>query len=126
MKVPNAPSGVHPGHLRHARPPGRPHRPRRQLPAAVLAGLLHLVPAIAVRWMHEAGEDWSRHAAELVRERAFTTPDECPRRRHTAPLGVIRTPPVTSNQLNFPARHTQAIRPRALVIPGNRCTCRRR
>jgi hypothetical protein len=40
-----------------------------QLPAAVLADLLHLAPTTAVRWMRQAGGDWSRYAAELARTR---------------------------------------------------------
>jgi hypothetical protein len=40
-----------------------------KMPAAVLADLLHLTPGTAVRWMHEAGGDWSRYAASLARER---------------------------------------------------------
>jgi hypothetical protein len=38
------------------------------LPAAVLADLLNLSPSTAVRWMHEAGADWTRYAAELVQD----------------------------------------------------------
>ena len=38
-----------------------------QLPAAVLADLLHLAPTTAVRWMRQAGGDWSGYAAELAR-----------------------------------------------------------
>ena len=38
------------------------------LPAAVLADLLNLSPGTAVRWMHEAGADWTRYAAELVQD----------------------------------------------------------
>ena len=38
-----------------------------QLPAAVLADLLGLAPATAAKWMHQAGGDWSRYAAELAR-----------------------------------------------------------
>ncbi|HEY7224504.1 MAG TPA: hypothetical protein VH561_13075 [Micromonosporaceae bacterium] len=38
------------------------------LPAAVLADLLNLAPTTAVRWMHEAGADWSRYAAELLQD----------------------------------------------------------
>ncbi len=41
-----------------------------QLPAAVLADLLHIAPVTAVRWTHQAGGDWSRYAAELTQ----TTP----------------------------------------------------
>lgn len=37
-----------------------------QLPAAVLADLLNLAPTTAVRWVHDAGGDWSRYAAELL------------------------------------------------------------
>jgi hypothetical protein len=40
-----------------------------QLPAAILADLLHLAPTTAVRWMHQAGGDWSGYAAELARTR---------------------------------------------------------
>jgi hypothetical protein len=40
-----------------------------QLPAAVLADLLHLSPGTAVQWMHEAGADWTRYAAQLARDR---------------------------------------------------------
>ena len=40
-----------------------------QLPAAVLADLLNLHPTTAVRWMREAGGDWTRYAAELARTR---------------------------------------------------------
>jgi hypothetical protein len=40
-----------------------------QLPAAVLADLLHLAPGTAVRWMHEAGADWSGYAAQIARTR---------------------------------------------------------
>ena len=38
-----------------------------QLPAAVLADLLGLHPNTAARWMHQAGGDWTRYAAELAR-----------------------------------------------------------
>jgi hypothetical protein len=40
-----------------------------QLPAAVLAGTVGLQPGTAVRWMHDAGADWNRYAAELARTR---------------------------------------------------------
>lgn len=40
-----------------------------QMPAAVLADLLGLKPTTTVRWMHQAGADWNRYAAELARER---------------------------------------------------------
>jgi hypothetical protein len=40
-----------------------------QTPPAVLADLLHLAPTTAARWTHEAGGDWSRHAAEIARSR---------------------------------------------------------
>jgi hypothetical protein len=40
-----------------------------QLPAAVLADILGLQPGTAVRWMHEAGADWNRYAADLARTR---------------------------------------------------------
>jgi hypothetical protein len=38
-----------------------------QLPAAVLADLLNLHPTTAVRWVRDAGGDWSRYAADLAR-----------------------------------------------------------
>lgn len=37
-----------------------------QLPAAVLADLLHLTPGTAVRWVNNAGGDWSRYAAAIA------------------------------------------------------------
>lgn len=40
-----------------------------QLPAAVLADLLNITPDTAVRWMHQAGADWNRYAAEIARTR---------------------------------------------------------
>ena len=40
-----------------------------KMPAAVLADLLHLSPGTSVRWVHQAGGDWSRYTAELARER---------------------------------------------------------
>jgi hypothetical protein len=38
-----------------------------QLPAAVLADLLGLHQNTAAKWMHQAGGDWSRYAAQLAR-----------------------------------------------------------
>ena len=38
-----------------------------QLPAAVLADTLNLSPGTAVRWMHQAGADWNRYAADIAR-----------------------------------------------------------
>jgi hypothetical protein len=38
------------------------------LPAAVLADLLHISAGTAMRWMHETGADWTRYAADLVRD----------------------------------------------------------
>ena len=38
-----------------------------QLPAAVLADSLNLSPGTAVRWMHQAGADWNRYAADIAR-----------------------------------------------------------
>ena len=46
-----------------------------QLPAAVLADLLNITPDTAVRWMHQAGADWNRYAAEIARTR-ITSHDE--------------------------------------------------
>ena len=40
-----------------------------QLPAAVLADLLHLAPTTAVHWSHQAGADWSSYAAQIARTR---------------------------------------------------------
>jgi hypothetical protein len=39
------------------------------LPAAVMADLLNLAPTTAVRWMHQAGADWTRYAAALAQDR---------------------------------------------------------
>jgi integrase len=39
------------------------------LPAAVLADLVNLHPTTAAKWMHQAGGDWTRYAAELARTR---------------------------------------------------------
>jgi hypothetical protein len=44
-----------------------------QLPAAVLADLLGLAPTTAVKWMRQAGGDWSGYAAELARDRNHQT-----------------------------------------------------
>lgn len=38
-----------------------------RMPAAVLADALHLAPTTAVRWMRQAGGDWSGYAADLAR-----------------------------------------------------------
>jgi integrase len=38
-----------------------------QMPAAVLADLLRLSPGTAVRWMRQAGGDWTGYAADLAR-----------------------------------------------------------
>ena len=40
-----------------------------QLPAAVLADCLNPQPGTAVRWMHQAGADWNRYAADIARSR---------------------------------------------------------
>lgn len=44
-----------------------------QLPATVLADLLGLAPTTAVKWMRQAGGDWSGYAAELARARNHQT-----------------------------------------------------
>jgi hypothetical protein len=46
-----------------------------QLPAAVLADTLNLSPGTAVRWMHQAGADWNRYAADIARS-MITNPDQ--------------------------------------------------
>lgn len=38
-----------------------------QVPAAVFADLLNLATTTAVRWVRDAGGDWTRYAAELAR-----------------------------------------------------------
>ena len=43
-----------------------------KMPEAALADL-HLSPGTAVRWVHQAGGDRSRYAAELARERVHQT-----------------------------------------------------
>ena len=40
-----------------------------EVPAAVLAELLHLTPGTATRWTRDAAGDWSHYAAELARRR---------------------------------------------------------
>ena len=40
-----------------------------QLPPAVLADLLNITPGTAARWMHQAGGDWNRYAAQIARTR---------------------------------------------------------
>jgi hypothetical protein len=44
-----------------------------KLPAAVLADLLSISPGTAVNWVHQAGGDWSRYAAELARQNVHQT-----------------------------------------------------
>jgi hypothetical protein len=77
--------GLHPGRPLHPgglgqrlRRIGIPTMPGRraallhlaaQLPAAVLAELLHLQPTTAVRWVAAAGGDWSTYAAQVARDR---------------------------------------------------------
>lgn len=39
-----------------------------ELPAAVLADMLNLTPGTAVRWVNNAGGDWSRYAAALANQ----------------------------------------------------------
>lgn len=39
-----------------------------QLPAAVIAGLLGISPTTAVHWVHDAGGDWNRYAAQLTQD----------------------------------------------------------
>lgn len=46
-----------------------------EVPAAVLADLLHLTPGTATRWTRDAAGDWSRYAAELAND-AITNHDE--------------------------------------------------
>lgn len=40
-----------------------------QLPAAVLADIINLHPTTATKWMHQAGGDWTRYAADIARTR---------------------------------------------------------
>lgn len=42
-----------------------------EVPAAVLAELLHLTPGTATRWTRDAGGDWSRYAADLARRNDY-------------------------------------------------------
>ena len=39
-----------------------------QLPAAMLARLLNITPATAVRWAKAVGADWTSYAAQLIRD----------------------------------------------------------
>jgi len=77
--------GLHPGRPLH--PSGLGQRLRRlgiptmaarraalmqlagQIPAAVLAEILHLSPTTAVRWVAAAGGDWNTYAAQIARTR---------------------------------------------------------
>lgn len=77
--------GLHPGRPLHPsslgqrlRRLGVPTMPGRraalmhlasQLPAAVLAEILHLHPTTAVKWVATAGGDWNNYAAEISRQR---------------------------------------------------------
>ena len=47
-----------------------------QLPAAVLADSARHPPNTAVHWVHDAGGDWNRYAAQLT-QTAITNHDEC-------------------------------------------------
>jgi len=40
-----------------------------QIPAAVLADILHIHPTTAVHWVNAAGGDWSNYAAQVARNR---------------------------------------------------------
>jgi hypothetical protein len=42
-----------------------------EVPAAVLAELLHLTPGTATRWTRDAGADWTRYAADLARRNDY-------------------------------------------------------
>ena len=42
-----------------------------EVPAAVLAELLHLTPGTATRWTRDAKGDWSRYAADLARRNDY-------------------------------------------------------
>ncbi len=67
-----------------------------RMPAAVLADLLHLSPGTAVRWVHQAGGDWSRYAAELAPgTRSPDLTNASAAEAGPAPLDMIGTLPVT-------------------------------
>lgn len=42
-----------------------------EVPAAILAELLHLTPGTATRWTRDAAGDWSRYAADLARRNDY-------------------------------------------------------
>lgn len=44
-----------------------------QLPAAVLAEILHIHPTTAVHWVAAAGGDWNTYAAQISKERRSRT-----------------------------------------------------
>ncbi len=46
------------------------------LPAAMLARLLDIAPATAVRWVRTVGGDWNTYAAQLAREQSIAKYDE--------------------------------------------------
>ena len=65
--------------------------------------LLHLSPGTAVRWVRQAGGDWSRHAAELARERVHRTlTNASAAEAGPAPLDMIGTLPVTGSDAKVP------------------------
>lgn len=47
-----------------------------EIPAAVLADLLHLHPGTATHWTRAAGGDWSRYAASIALNQPTSTPAE--------------------------------------------------
>lgn len=57
-----------------------------QLPAAVLAEMLHLHPTTAVKWVAASGGDWNNYAAQIARTAVIANPVES-HPRATPPTG---------------------------------------
>ena len=65
--------------------------------------LLRLSPGTAVRWVHQAGGDWSRNAAELAPgTRSPDLTNASSAEAGPAPLDMIGTLPVTSSDAKVP------------------------
>lgn len=76
-----------------------------KMPAAVFADLLHLSPGTTVRWVHQAGGDWSplrRRTRPGTRSPDLTNASAA--ETGPAPLDMIGTAPVTSSDANVPVQ----------------------
>jgi hypothetical protein len=79
-----------------------------QLPAAVLADTLNLSSGTAVRWMHQAGADWNRYAADLARYRDHQPwPIATMATQNAGPFDLLRTTLSTGFDAGVPLRDVQ-------------------